>query len=119
MRFLANMGISFLEGLGHDALHLHVQGLDRMKDSAILDKAREEGRILLTHDLDFGQLIAASGARLPSIVVFRLRNMRPERVNRYLESIENQHRGLLEQGAIISVAEGQIRVRVLPIETSQ
>jgi predicted nuclease of predicted toxin-antitoxin system len=124
MRFLADMGISpqsvtFLQGLGHDAEHLHVQGLERLEDSAILGKAREEGRILLTHDLDFGELIAASGARLPSIVVFRLRNMSPEKVNRYLESIVSQHRELLEQGAIISVTEGQIRARVLPIETSQ
>jgi hypothetical protein len=29
-------------------------------------------------------LVAASGARLPSVVVFRLRNMRPDRVNHYL-----------------------------------
>lgn len=124
MRFLADMGISprtvaFLEGLGHDAVHLHAQDLGRMEDSAILGKAREEGRILLTHDLDFGELIAASGAKLPSIVIFRLRNMRPERVNGYLESIVKQHEELLEQGAIISVTEGQVRVRVLPIETSQ
>ncbi len=124
MRFLADMGISpqsvtFLQSLGHDAEHLHAQGLERLEDSAILGKAREEGRILLTHDLDFGELISASGARLPSIVVFRLRNMKPERVNRYLESIVSQHRELLEQGAIISVTEGQVRARVLPIETSQ
>jgi len=124
MRFLADMGISprtvaFLERLGHEAAHLHAQGLDCMEDSAILDKAREEGRILLTHDLDFGVLMAASGARLPSVITFRLPNMRPERVNRYLESIVNQHWELLEQGVIVSVTEGQIRVRVLPIETSQ
>ncbi|HEY57982.1 MAG TPA: DUF5615 family PIN-like protein, partial [Anaerolineae bacterium] len=37
-----------------------------------------EGFVLLTHDLDFGELVAASGARLPSVVVFRLRNMRPQ-----------------------------------------
>jgi len=124
MRFLADMGISpqsvaFLQGLGYEAVHLHAQGLNCFEDSAILGKAREEGRILLTHDLDFGELIAASGAKLPSIVVFRLRDMRPKRVNRYLESIVSEHRELLAQGAIISVTEGQIRVRVLPLETSQ
>ena len=124
MRFLADMGISpqsvaFLQGLGHEAAHLHAQGLDCMEDSAILDKAREEDRIFLTHDLDFGGLIAASGARLPSIVVFRLRNMRPEGVNRYLQGVIRQHEESLKQGAIICVTEGQIRVRLLPIETSQ
>ena len=120
MRFLADMGISpntvaMLRGLGYDALHLHEQGLDRLQDSLILQKARDEGRILLTHDLDFGELIAASGARLPTIVVFRLRNMGPEKVNRYLDGILNQHGEALKQGAIISVTEGQIRVRLLPI----
>jgi predicted nuclease of predicted toxin-antitoxin system len=43
MRFLADMGISprtvvFLQGLGHDATHLHDEGLDRLQDPAILAK---------------------------------------------------------------------------------
>ena len=124
MRFLADMGISpktvaFLQNLGHDAVHLHDQDLDRLEDPAILAKAQEEDRILLTHDLDFGELIAMSGARLPSIVVFRLRNMRPEMVSRYLQGIIDQHGESLEKGAIISVTEGQVRVRVLPLKTSE
>ena len=124
MKFLADMGISpktvaFLQALGHSAEHLHHQDLDRLPDSAILDKARSEGRILLTHDLDFGELLAASGTRLPSVIIFRLRNMHPERVNRYLRVIISQHRALLEQGAIISVAEGQIRVRPLPLRPNE
>lgn len=82
MKFLADMGISpkvvtFLADEGHDAVHLHEQGLDRLPDSEILRKARDEMRILLTHDLDFGELVAASGDRLPSVVIFRLRNMQP------------------------------------------
>jgi predicted nuclease of predicted toxin-antitoxin system len=73
MKFLADMGISpktvaFLRTLDHDATHLQEQGLERLPDSAILAKAREEARILLTHDLDFGELIAASGACLPSVM---------------------------------------------------
>jgi predicted nuclease of predicted toxin-antitoxin system len=124
MRFLADMGISpysvaFLQGLGYDAVHLHAQGLDRLGDPAILEKAREESRVLLTHDLDFGELIAASGARLPSVVIFRLRNMRPETVNQYTQGIIKQHRESLEQGAIISVTERQVRVRLLPIEPGE
>ena len=63
--------------------------------------------------------MAASGARLPSLVVFRLRNMRPENVNRYLQSIIDEHGESLEGGAIISVTEGQIRVRLLPLETEE
>lgn len=88
-----------------------------MPDPGILDKARVESRILLTHDLDFGELMAASGASLPSVVIFRLRNMRPETVNRYLEAILDQHGELLARGVIISVTERQTRTRILPIQT--
>jgi predicted nuclease of predicted toxin-antitoxin system len=106
--------IAFLQGLGHDSVHLHAQGLGRLHDAGVLAKALQEGRILLTHDLGFGELMAASNAQLPSVIVFRLRNMRPERVNLYLQDIINEHRASLEQGAIVSVNEGQIRVRLLP-----
>jgi len=124
MKFLADMGISpktvaFLREQGYEAVHLHEEGLDRLEDPAILAKAREEGFILLTHDLDFGELIAASGARLPSVIVFRLRNMRPGNVNRYLQRIIEQHVGVLESGAIISVTEGRIRIRALPLRTEK
>ena len=121
MRFLADMGISprtvaFLASLGHDAVHLHEQGLHRLPDPEILEKARNEKRILLTHDLDFGELISAGGARLPSVVVVRLRNMQPDRVSRYLQDTIAGHESLLEEGAILSVAEGQIRSRLLPVQ---
>lgn len=103
MMFLADMGIS-------------PRSMERLPDTAILEKARSEGPGLLTHDLDFGELMAASGASLPSVVIFRLRNMKPDRVDRYLDEIIGQHQEVLEKGAIVSAAEGQIRVPVLPIE---
>jgi predicted nuclease of predicted toxin-antitoxin system len=60
MKFLADMGISprvveELRQKGHDAVHLAEQGLHRMVDGDILQKARQENRVLLTHDLDFGE----------------------------------------------------------------
>lgn len=124
MRFLADMGISpatvaFLRELGHEALHLQEQALHRLEDVAILAKARNEERVLLTHDLDFGDLIVASGARLPSVVVFRLRSMRPERVNGYLRRLLEEHAAALKQGAVMSVSEGRIRIRPLPLRASE
>ncbi len=120
MRFLADMGISpvtvaFLQELGHEAWHLCEQGLDRLPDSAVLEKARVEQCVLLTHDLDFGDLLAASGAGLPSIVVFRLSSMRPQSVNRHLRQVIVQCDEALERGAIISVSDRRIRVRPLPL----
>ena len=105
----------FLHTLGHDAVHLSDQGLERLPDPDIVEKARQEERILLVHDLGFGELVAASGATLPSVVTFRLRNMHPDRVNDTLQSILSQRGEALEQGAMITVTEGQVRVRRLPL----
>ncbi len=120
MRFLADMGISpkvvdLLRAHGHDALHLYDQGLGQLPDADVLDKARQEGRILLTHDLDFADLVALGQSGSPSVVIFRLRDMRPCNVYRHLQAIIARHADALTMGTVISVTEGRVRVRSLPI----
>ena len=118
MKFIADMGISpkvihLLQSLGYQAVHLQIQGLHRLKDIEILEKARKEGSIILTHDLDFGDLLTASNFDLPSVVIFRLRNMRPDNVNKYLEKIITEYAELLQKGAIITVSEGRLSMASL------
>lgn len=120
VRFLADMGISqasveFLHGHGHEAVHLREEGLRRLPDDDILRKARDEKCVLLAHDLDFSDLVAAGSERLPSVVVFRLRDMRPDNVNRHLALLLDNHSEALEAGVIVSITEGRIRIRRLPI----
>ena len=72
MKFLADMGISMSTVLAlrqhhHDAAHLREQGLERLSDPDILDKARREGRVVLTFDLDFGDLLATGLETFPSV----------------------------------------------------
>ncbi|MGA9348058.1 MAG: DUF5615 family PIN-like protein [Anaerolineae bacterium] len=121
MKFLANMGISpdtvsFLRDLGYEGVHLHEEGLDRLPDFDILLKARREGYVLLTSDLDFGELLAHGGEALPSVVIFRLSNMRPESINLHLAEVIERFGTDLERGVIASVTDRRIRVRQLPIE---
>ena len=111
--------VEFLVGLGYGAVHLNALGLGRMKDADIVLKAREENRIILTSDLDFGQLMAASGARLPSVIIFRLPKMSPDIVNPRLRRVISDFRDALESGAIISVSERAARIRWLPIAGDQ
>ena len=123
MKFLVDMGISprtvaFLKSHGHDATHLLDANLERLADPDILNKTRLEGRVLLTHDLDFGELLAASGAALPSVVIFRLQNMRPEQVNRYMLAVIKAYEAPLTAGAVLSVSESRVRLRHLPITPS-
>jgi predicted nuclease of predicted toxin-antitoxin system len=121
MRFLVDMGISpdtavHLRQLGHDASHLSELHLERLADHEIIEKARLENRVLLAHDLDFGEIMAASNLRLPSVVIFRLHSMHPDNVRRHLNTVIADHEKSLTQGAIISVMEGRIRIRQLPIQ---
>ena len=121
MRFLADMGISpqtvlFLREEGHDAVHLLDRGLSELEDPNILELAKEERRILLAHDLDFSDLVAAGTGALPSVVVFRLRDMRPGHVNDHLRLLMDRYRDELEGGSIFSVREGRFRWRSLPLD---
>lgn len=89
MKFLLDMGLarstaSFLRRHGHDTVHLREQGLQRLDDVEIVRKARAEDRVILTHDLDFGRIIALSQRHLPSVITFRLSDMQPSCVNHYL-----------------------------------
>ena len=86
-----------------------------MPDSEIMTKAREEERVLLTMDLDFPALLAASGGRFPSVVVFRLSNERPENVNEKLADVLERFGDVLTDGAIVSVRESLVRLRKLPL----
>lgn len=120
MKFLADMGISprvisALREQGHDAVHLQEQGLGRMPDGQILAKAPEEGRVLLTHDLDFGELLAASGGKLPSVIIFRLKDMRANNVSFHLFKILEKQAAALEKGVVCAVTERKVRIRELPI----
>ncbi|MFO8101858.1 MAG: DUF5615 family PIN-like protein [Dehalococcoidia bacterium] len=108
--------VAFLRERGHDGLHLIEEGLERSEDSVVIEKARDEERVLLTHDLGFGELMASSRGTSPSIIIFRLKDMRPDRVNQFMEKILADHYASLEQGAVLSVTERQIRVRNLPIK---
>jgi len=63
VKFLLDMGLArssadFLRDQGYDTIHLREQGLQRLDDDDIVNKARAEGRVILTQDLDFGRIMA-------------------------------------------------------------
>lgn len=123
MKFLADMGVSpltvkKLKEAGYDAVHLSEQGLMRMPDSLIMAKAKQESRIVLTFDLDFTDLLAASKDNLPNVIIFRLKRTRPDFVNSRLFIVLSECSKNLNNGAIIIVEDYRYRVRNLPLERS-
>lgn len=82
MKFLVDSAVSpeiaaGLRGLGYDAVHVSDYGLGTSTDEAILLRAKAEGRIVVTSDTDFGEILANSGASKPSVVLFRRSSGKP------------------------------------------
>ncbi|MBC6474449.1 MAG: DUF5615 family PIN-like protein [Hormoscilla sp. GM102CHS1] len=82
--------VAWLRDAGYEAVHLREEGLQTLPDDEILVKARAEGRIVLTLDLDFGQLLAMSGESLPSVILFRLGNENYNMINERLATVLHQ-----------------------------
>jgi predicted nuclease of predicted toxin-antitoxin system len=121
MRFLADMGVSlrvveWLRSSGHDTIHLRDEGLQKLPNGEIFRKAIRERRIVLTFDLDFGEIVAANGgSNSVSVILFRLRNTRADYVIQRLNIVLEQSTEELAQGAVALVEDERHRVRRMPI----
>ena len=119
MRFLADMGVStrvveWLRNNGHDAKHLREEGLHRMPNGEIFTKAIHEDRIIITFDLDFGEIIALAKGKSTSVILFRLHNTRTPHLLDRLSAVLKDSAKALEEGAVVVVEESRHRVRYLP-----
>jgi predicted nuclease of predicted toxin-antitoxin system len=120
MRFLLDQGTprsaaARLRDAGHDAIHTAEVGLAEAEDKEVLAKAREEGRVVVTLDADFHAELALSRGKGPSVVRIRIEGLRAEPLVELLQAVVQQAHDELEAGAMISVQEGRIRVRRLPV----
>jgi predicted nuclease of predicted toxin-antitoxin system len=107
--------VTALRGGEHNVVHLRERKLERLSDNKILELAKAEERIVLTFDLDFGDLMAASGDALPSVIIFRLRDERPISVNPRLIDAIHARREELISGAIVVIENNRHRIRRLPL----
>jgi len=120
MRFLADMGVAmgvveYLRAQGHDVVHLRDEGLQRLPDKDIFTKAIAEARIVITFDLDFGEIAAAAGINCVSVVLFRLPHASTPYVIQRMTAALNATRDELPFGIIVTVEANRIRIRHLPI----
>lgn len=73
--------VEWLRRQGADTNHLRDEGLHRLPNGEIFAKAVAEDRVILTFDLDFGEIAALSRQRKASVVLFRLHNTRTSHAN--------------------------------------
>ena len=120
MRFLADMGVDvrvveWLRRHGHDAVHLRDEELQRAPDEQVFAKALAEDRIVLTFDLDFGDLAVLTREPAVRVILFRLENARTTHVIERPETVLAGSSDALARGAVVIVEEGRQRIRLLPI----
>ena len=121
MKFLLNMNMprtlgQLLEAHGHACRHAADIGLGRAPDTAIVEEARQTGEIILTHDLDYGHLLAISGHAKPSVVIFRMASVTAQRLFQRFAEVEALIAEALAQGAIVVVQDEGVRIRSLPLD---
>ncbi len=99
--------------IGSTATHWSRVGATDASDREILSWAKVNDYVLFTHDLDFGAILAASGADAPSVIQVRTQDLTPSHLAPLVLSVLNQFREALARGALISVDDTSARVRML------
>lgn len=117
MRFVLDQDVfastaRILNGLGHDAVPVARIGLSQAEDSDLLKVAREQNRILVSRDRDFGGLVFAQDLGA-GVIYLRMLPSTQNAVHRELERILAEHSESDLKQAFVVVEPGRHRFRKL------
>jgi predicted nuclease of predicted toxin-antitoxin system len=70
--------------------------------------------VIVTFDLDFGEIVALSHGENASVILLRLHNTRTPHLIKRLATVLTDATEALEQGAVV-VEESRHRIRYLPL----
>lgn len=120
MKILIDMNFSpqwseVLRKYGWEVLHWSEVGDPKAKDRTIMNWANINGYIVLTHDLDFGALLATTQAEGPSVIQVRTQGILPDDLEVMLVEVLRQFEPELNSGALIVVNKERSKVRILPL----
>lgn len=122
MKLLIDMNLSprwvkVLAGAGIEAAHWSTLGAAIAPDTEIMTFAKANGYVVLTHDLDFGAILAATRGEKPSVVQIRAEDLSPDVIGRSVIGALRQTASDLEEGALLTIDPNRTRLRLLPFRT--
>lgn len=123
MKLLIDMNLSpewinFLAQVGVEAVHWSTVGSFDVSDTEIMAYAKRNDLVVLTHDLDFSAILAATKGDKPSVVQVRGEDVNPAVIGPVVVGALTQMEAQLDQGALLSIHPGRARLRLLPLPTT-
>ena len=120
MNVLIDMNLSpqlcgVLKKQGFRCVHWSEVGNPKADDTVLMQWALRNEYVVLTHDLDFGAILAATKADAPSVVQIRTQDVLSSDMKTRLLGILLEYEVELSAGALIIVDENKSRVRILPL----
>ena len=98
-----------------EAVHWSTVGDPKAADPVIMEYARQNGCIVFTHDLDFGNVLAVTRAAGPSVIQVRTEDPVPEIIGELVLAALSEYANHLSRGALITIEPDKRRARILPI----
>lgn len=107
--------VEYLQAAGFDTIHWSAVGLSDAQDSEIMAYAQHHSFVVLTQDLDFGTILAATLAHRPSVVQIRAGRVMPSTLGPQVVAALLQLINGPDQAALITVDPERTRLTLLPI----
>lgn len=120
MKFLIDMPLSpslaqWLNAQGHDAIHAASAGMNRSTDIDLIERARDDDRIVVTADLDYPRLLSFMRADRPAVILFRGGNYSEQQMLHLLQLTLSRVPSHELEHSLVVVDQMRIRKRRLPI----
>jgi predicted nuclease of predicted toxin-antitoxin system len=118
MKFLADQDVyaitlNFLKELGHDVATAAGLGLARAEDAKLLLLAREQERIFISRDRDFGALVFVQGGG-PGVIYLRILPSSKNAVHAELARVLTLYHQQELFASFVVIEPGRHRIRRLP-----
>ncbi len=120
MKILVDMNLSprwsgLLSEAGWETKHWSAAGKPGASDREILDYAAANDYVVLTHDLDFGAILAVTHGKKPTVVQIRGEDVSLEGIGGQVVAALFHVQAELEAGALLTIETERARLRLLPL----